>query len=98
MKEIRSKADFLLERSYRKHLNRRIRKAIVDYERNGWKLTTRGMHLGVSPWSPEANLDSPESQENRVPLRTISIIDYASGLHFLDFETFQTSRGKIQML
>lgn len=43
MKEIRSKADSLLERSYRKHLNRRVRKAMLDYEKKGWKLTTRGM-------------------------------------------------------
>jgi hypothetical protein len=42
MKEIREKADFLLERSYRKHLNRRVRKAMLDYEKKGWKLTTRG--------------------------------------------------------
>jgi hypothetical protein len=42
MKEIRENADSLLERSYRKHLNRRVQKTMLDYEKKGWKLTTRG--------------------------------------------------------
>jgi hypothetical protein len=43
MKEIRSRTDEIIERHYRKHLSRQKRKAMIDYERSGWKLTTRGM-------------------------------------------------------
>lgn len=42
-REIRSKADEIVARNYRKHQNRRKRKAMADYERGGWKLTFEGM-------------------------------------------------------
>jgi hypothetical protein len=42
MQEIRSRADEIIERHDRKHLNRRVRKAMGDYEKSGWKLTTVG--------------------------------------------------------
>lgn len=42
MKETRLMADHILERHYRKHQNARKRKAMRDYEKNGWYLCTRG--------------------------------------------------------
>jgi hypothetical protein len=43
MTQIRLMADDITEKHYRKHQNRRKRKAYRDYERSGWKLITRGM-------------------------------------------------------
>ncbi len=43
IRDITANANEIMERHYRRHQNRRKRKAYRDYERNGWKLTTRGM-------------------------------------------------------
>ena len=43
LRELRLLGDDITEKHYRKHQNRRKRKAYRDYERSGWKLTTRGM-------------------------------------------------------
>ncbi len=42
MKEIREKSNSILERSYRKHLARPVRKSMQDYEKHGWRITSHG--------------------------------------------------------
>jgi hypothetical protein len=43
LRELTLLGDDITEKGYRKHQNRRKRKAYRDYERSSWKLLTRGM-------------------------------------------------------
>ncbi len=64
MREIILKADEIDAKHYRKHQNRRRRKALTDYEKGSWKLIVRGMpdFVAVRPfarfravWVPDKN-------------------------------------------